>query len=124
MRQKVWEISVRNSQMVSFLRQLKGRLSETIDAWDRFKRKDLGYFIIQDDSQTSLSALKSSIDVVDDSFLDLKCILKRIKQHEDELCQDNPQGVSQLSLIVRIHRPTLLIYLTEVRLIGIGELAL
>jgi len=85
--------------MVTLSRRLRSRLCVAIDAWDRFQQKDVCYFRSNRDSEPigdSLSPLDSSIDVIDDYFLDLKGILKKLRSLEDELCQDNPQGVSLL----------------------------
>ena len=102
--------------MVKVLRRLKSRLSDTVDAWDKFQRKQIGYFLLDDSFPTSSSPLKSSVSAVDDVFLDLKGFLKKLQQLENELCQDNPQGVSSLSVFTLYSRANNAKLLTEVRL--------
>jgi hypothetical protein len=103
--------------MVRLLRRLKSRLSDTVDAWDKFQRKEIGYFLLDDSSATSSSPLESSVSAVDDVFLDLKGFLKKLQQLENELCQDNPQGVSSLSVFFLYLHVNSAELLTEVRLI-------
>jgi hypothetical protein len=93
-RQGVREIGAWNRKMVALLRRLISRLGDTVDAWDRFQRKDIGYFLFDDDAPTKASLLKGSVNVVDNIFLDLKDIFRKLRQLEEELCQDSPQGVS------------------------------
>jgi hypothetical protein len=93
-RQGVREIGAWNRKMVALLRKLISRLGDTVDAWDRFQRKDIGYFLFDDDAPTKASLLKGSVNDVDNVFLDLKDIFRKLRQLEDELCQDSPQGVS------------------------------
>ena len=81
--------------MVKLLRCLLSHLEDTVDAWDRFQKADIGYFLFDDDCPTTSSLLKASVLAVDTIFLDLKAILKKLRSLEDKLCQDNPQGVSR-----------------------------
>ena len=80
--------------MVMLLRQLINRLSDTVGAWVKFQRKEIGYFLYDGESSTAASCLKSSLDAVDNAFWDLKDLLRKLRDLERELCQDNPQGVS------------------------------
>jgi len=83
--------------MLKLLMQLITGLSNTVEVWDRFKQKDMYYFLFDDDygSLTSSSPLKSSVNSVDDCFLDLKDILKKLCRLEGELHKNN--RVSHLS---------------------------
>ncbi len=85
-------------ETVTLLRRLIGCLWNTVNAWDRFQRKDIGYFLFDDGLPTNSSFLKDSVNVVDNIFLDLKDILKKLQQMERDLCQDSPQGVSNIFL--------------------------
>ncbi|KAE9375793.1 hypothetical protein N431DRAFT_454401 [Stipitochalara longipes BDJ] len=89
----VREIGVWNGEMVRLLRKLINKLGDTLDAWDRFHKKDIGYFLFDDDLSTTESILKNSVDKVDNVFLDLKDILKKLRKLEKGLCQDSPQGL-------------------------------
>lgn len=80
--------------MVTLLRSLTSRLGDTVDAWDRFQRKDIGYFLFDEDSPTASSYLKALVNDVDTIFSDLKDILRKLQHLEGEICQDSPQGVS------------------------------
>jgi hypothetical protein len=91
---EVRKIGAWNGEMVTLLRKLISKLGDTIDAWDRFQRKDIGYFLFDDELSTTASLLKCSVSEVDNVFLDLKDILRKLRQLEKGLCQDNPQGVS------------------------------
>ncbi|PMD62171.1 uncharacterized protein K444DRAFT_363261 [Hyaloscypha bicolor E] len=76
--------------MVKLLRKLMSKLGDTAEAWERFRRKDIGYFIPDDDGVPSTSSfLKCSVNVVDNIFLDLKDILRKFRHLEQELCKDN-----------------------------------
>ena len=81
--------------MVKLLRQLIGRLSDTVESWDKFRRKDIWYFLDGNRSTTSVS-LKPSVDAVDMMFSELKEILRKLQALEKELSKDNPQVVSLL----------------------------
>ena len=82
--------------MVKLLRKLINKLGDTVEAWERFVRKDIGYFLFDDDGVPSTSSfLKFSVNAVDNIFLELKDILRKFKHLEEELCKDNPLlGVS------------------------------
>jgi hypothetical protein len=82
--------------MVGLLRQLISGLSDTVGAWDKFQRKEIGYFLYDGESSTAASTLKSSVNAVDNAFWDLKDLLRKLRDLESELCKDNPQGVSHL----------------------------
>lgn len=82
--------------MVTSLRKLIAKLGDTVDAWDKFQKKDIGYFLVDDELPTTASLLKCSVNEVDNVFLDLKDILRKLRLLEKGVCQDSPQGVSQL----------------------------
>ena len=83
--------------MVVLLRDLICRLGATVDAWEEFERKDIGYFQFDDDSPTSDEFLKELGNSVETIFSRLRNILRRFHQLENELRQDSPQGVSNPS---------------------------
>ena len=83
--------------MVKLLRQLISCLSEAVGAWEKFQRKDIEYFLYDGNSLKAASYLKPSLNAVDKVFWDLKGLLRKLRELERELCQDNPQGVSLLS---------------------------
>jgi hypothetical protein len=83
--------------MVTRLRTLLSRLGDTVDAGDRFQRADIGYVLFDDDCPTASRLLKDSVIAVDTVFLDLKDIQRKLRNLENELCQDNPQRVSRPS---------------------------
>ena len=107
---EVRKIGEWNGEMVTLLRKLISKLGDTIDAWDRFQRKDIGYFLFDDGLPTNASLLKCSVNEVDNVFLDLKDILRKFRQLEKGLCQDNPQGVSDF--ISSLGIKTVILYLT------------
>jgi hypothetical protein len=84
--------------IIALLRKLISRLGDTVDAWDRFQRKDIGYFLFDDGLPTNSSLLKSSVNEVDNVFLDLKDILRNFLRLEKGLFQDTPHGVSDIFL--------------------------
>ena len=79
---------------MGLLRNLIPRLRTTVDAWETFRRKDIGYFLFDDDAPTSSTFLKDLVKVVDTGFSGLGDILKSLEGWETELRQDSPQGVS------------------------------
>jgi hypothetical protein len=90
------EFNIWCNQMVRLLGQLISRLSDTIGAWDEFRRSDIGFFLYDGKSRTASSSLKSSVSAVDKAFSDLKGLLRRLQYLEKELCRDKPQRVSHL----------------------------
>jgi hypothetical protein len=82
--------------MVELLRLLRNRLSDTVAAWDEFRRGEIGYFN-DGESTAVLSPLKDSIGAVNKAFSDLKEVLRKLRDLERELCEDSPQGVSHFS---------------------------
>jgi hypothetical protein len=85
-------------EMVPLLRLLINGLGDTVNAWDRFEHKDIGYFLFDDGLPTNSKFLKCSVNAVDDVFLDLKDVLKKLQQMECGLRQDSPQVVSNIFL--------------------------
>ena len=83
--------------MVKLLRQLISGLSDTVGGWEKFQRKDIGYFLNHIKSPTTTSHLDSSVDAVGKAFLELMHLLRKLQSLKNELCEDNPQGVSRLS---------------------------
>jgi hypothetical protein len=79
--------------MIELSRRLTSRLSDTAEAWDEFCKKDIGYFLDYD-SPSSLSP-QASIAAVDSGFAKMRCVLSKLQRLENELSQDNPQGVSR-----------------------------
>jgi hypothetical protein len=96
-RQKVWDFSTWNREMVKLLRQLISGLSDTVGAWDEFQRKEIGYFLYDGDSPTTSSSLKPSVAAVDKAFSELSGLLRKLQDLRNELYEDNPQGVCHLS---------------------------
>jgi hypothetical protein len=94
----VVEIGEWYEEMVALLRQLNGTLSDSVESWDRFLEKDVGYF--QDDEPSPIAStralLRESVNAVDRAFSNLKDILRKLRKLEAELCQDSPRGVSYL----------------------------
>jgi hypothetical protein len=82
--------------MVKLLRQLISGLSDTVDVWDQFSRKEIGYFRCQSDPPTASSPLKSSIAAIENAFWKLKVLRGKLHNLREELCAENPQGVSCL----------------------------
>ena len=82
-----------NSQMVHLLRDLISGLSDTVGAWDEFRRHEIGFF--QDDGEPLTSSpLKPSVNAVGKTLSKLKALLLKLTDLEKKLCKDNPQGVS------------------------------
>jgi hypothetical protein len=101
-KQNVRVFSKWSEDYVVSLRQLIKSLSPVVGAWDRFRREDMRYFL-DDIESTTRSPVTSSINAIDRAILDLKDILERLKVVENELCKDNPQGVSHLP-VMRLER--------------------
>lgn len=83
--------------MVMLLRQLISPLSDTVEAWDEFRREEIGYFLYDGEYPTASSSLKPSAAAVKKTFSDLNAILRKLEALRKELCEDHPQGVSHLS---------------------------
>jgi hypothetical protein len=80
--------------MVRLLRQLISGLSDTVGTWGEFRRKEIEYFLCDGESPTVSSSLKSSVAAVNKAFSDLKVHLRKLRDLEKELCEDNPQGLN------------------------------
>jgi hypothetical protein len=84
--------------MVKLLRQLISRLSDTVDAWDQFQQKEIGYFGCHSEPPAASPSLKSSVAAVEKPFGKLKVLRGALQDLKKELCEENPQGVSCLSV--------------------------
>ncbi|KAE9363248.1 hypothetical protein N431DRAFT_357282 [Stipitochalara longipes BDJ] len=93
-RQAVLDVTAWNREMVKLLRRLRSRLEDTVNAWDRFQKAEVGYFLFDDDSPTASTSLRDMTSSVDTIFWDLKEILKKLESLQAELCQDSPQGLN------------------------------
>jgi hypothetical protein len=82
--------------MVKLLRPLIDSLSDTVEAWDQFQQKEIGYFRCQGDPLSASSSLNSSIAAVEKAFGKLKTLRGKLQNLRKELCAENPQGVSCL----------------------------
>jgi len=80
------------------LRKLIPRLEDIVEAWNRFQRQDILYFLFDDELPTNSILLKDSVDAVDNAFLDLKDILRKLRKLELGLCEDISHGVSDIFL--------------------------
>jgi hypothetical protein len=74
-----------NIQMGLLLGTLTRALTETVEAWTEFQRKQIGYF---DDDE--------SIDTVDNAFSDLRGLLQKLQNLTKQCCEDNPRIVSHI----------------------------
>ena len=83
--------------MVKLLIQLISRLSDTVEAWDEFQGKEIGYFLYGADSPNCSAPLRPLVAAIEKAFSRLRVILWKLGRLRKELCEDNPQGVSQLS---------------------------
>lgn len=83
-----------NAQMVALLTQLAGSLSETVAAWDEFRRTEIEYFLYDEKPQTASSSLNPSVAAVNKTFSKLRLRLRKLEGLGKEL---DPQGVSYLS---------------------------
>lgn len=82
-------------QMVQLLRQLISGLSDTIEVWDQFRGREIGYFLENDSP-----SLKPSMAAIDRIYAELGGLLSKLQRLERELCQDSPQGVSRLIIFI------------------------
>lgn len=73
--------------MTNFLRLLGMKLSDTVAAWDSFRENGIYYFN------------DYSVIPIQTAFGELKAQLQKLRDLEKELRQDNPDSVSQLSIL-------------------------
>ena len=83
--------------MVKLLILLISRLSDTVEAWDEFRGNEIGYFLHGGDSPNCGVPLRPLVDAIGNDFSQLRITLLKLERLRKELCEDNPQGVSQLS---------------------------
>ena len=88
--------------MVKLLRRLVKKLGDTLDAWERFYEKDIGFFLLDNELPTADFLLRNSVHKVDKNFRNLRDILKNLRQLETALLQDSPQGVSDSLLVLNL----------------------
>jgi hypothetical protein len=93
-RNAVREIGVWNREMVKLLRLLTRGLSNTVAAWKEFDQSDIGYFKYEGQPPPRALSFEPSVERVAKVFLKLSTVLEKLQSLENELCQDNPQGVS------------------------------
>lgn len=93
-RKEARDSSLWGGRMIGLLRLLIGGLTDTINAWDEFRRRDMEYFLYDGDVLTQSTLLHSSVSAVDKAFSDLRSLRQKLKDLKDELCEKNPQGVS------------------------------
>ena len=79
--------------MVILLRQLVKCLSATIRTWEKFQRREIGYFLYEESGAAS-SSLRPSLFAIDKAFSELNELRGLLQDLKKELCEDNPQGVS------------------------------
>jgi hypothetical protein len=99
-RQKLKNFSNWSAQMVKLLTKLISCLSDTVCAWDQFRKTEIEHFVYDEGyptTPTTSSPLKASVAAVDKAYSDLNGVLRKLQKLEKELCKDNPQGVSHLS---------------------------
>lgn len=77
--------------MVKLLRLLISGLFDTIQAWDQFAEKEIGYLRCPNDPR---NALASPLDAIEKAFREMKKLHKKLQNLRKELCEENPQGVS------------------------------
>lgn len=80
--------------MAALSTQLIGGLSETIQAWERFRGTEANYFLF-DEVPTAEPSLEPSLNAIDKEFSKLKPGLRKLEQLKKELC-DRREGVSHL----------------------------
>jgi hypothetical protein len=98
-RQKVRDFSSWSSKMGKLLTKFISRLSDTIHAWDQFRKNEIGHFLYDEEHPTNSPQLKASVAAVDKAYSDLNGFLSKLQKLEKDLCKDNPQGVSLHSLL-------------------------
>jgi len=74
-----------NIQFLELLRQLIRRLSDTIEAWDEFQRKEIGYFLYDGESPTASPSLRPLLHSIDRVFSKFKGYLRKLQDFEKEL---------------------------------------
>lgn len=79
--------------MVDVLGDMISALSDTVGAWNKFRRNDIKYFSYDGKPPTS-SSLNQTVAAVGRTLSDLEDLLQKLKDLEKTLCK----GVSQLSL--------------------------
>jgi hypothetical protein len=80
-----------NHQMISLLRQLITSLLDTVEVWNHFTRKEIGYFRCESDPPNPLA---SPLGAIEKSFQELERLHKKLQNLRKELCGENPQRVS------------------------------
>jgi hypothetical protein len=99
-RKKARDFSNWSSKMGNLLTKFISRLSDTIRAWDQFQKNEIGHFLYDEEHPTtSPPHLKASVAAVDKAYSDLNGFLWKLQKLQKDLCKDNPQGVSHLSLL-------------------------
>lgn len=88
--------------MVKLLRQLISGLSDTVEAWEQFQQNEIGYFGCHSEPPTASPPMKSSVAAVEKTFWKLKDLHGALQNLRKELCEENPQGVSCLSLSLNL----------------------
>jgi hypothetical protein len=77
--------------MISLLRQLIADLLDTVEVWNHFKQKEIGYFLSDSDPPNPLD---SSLGAIEKSFQELERLHKKLQNLRKELSEENLQRVS------------------------------
>lgn len=67
------------NEIGKILRLLRNKLSETIEAWQAFKRQAYSYFLSEDGIATTSSRLDGSLASIDAVFSDLRAVLSNLE---------------------------------------------
>lgn len=90
-RQQVRDFILWNHQMISLLRQLMIGLLDTVEVWDQFTEKEIGFFLCQSDPP---NALASPLGAIEKSFQEMKRLHNKLQNLRKELREENPQRLN------------------------------
>lgn len=68
-------------------------LFNTIEAWDEFQRKQIGYFHDNGDQSVESRGMRGSLDGIGDSYSRLRSFLSKLERSRDTLAGINRQAV-------------------------------
>ena len=79
----------RNAKTAEQLGILKSSITKTIDAWRKFLKRDVGYFLDQESTSWVSTKIQPLIDAIDTTYLELEDMSKSLEELHSAVISDS-----------------------------------